>query len=169
MPVAAHLRPTPDRVRETLFNWLQPVIEGAVCLDLFAGTGVLGFEALSRGAGRVVMLDNNRTVVDELRKQAGLLGADHAELHHADAINWLEHSNEQFDIVFIDPPFKENLWDRTCELLVNKGHLREAALLFLESGSREEVCNRRLHIKKRSQAGQVRYMLLEYHPTEEGE
>ena len=99
------LRPTPDRVRETLFNWLAPLITGARCLDLFAGSGALGFEAASRGAGRVVMIEKSANVVRVLRENRLLLDARQVEVIHADAGPWLAGQAEPFDLVFLDPPF----------------------------------------------------------------
>ncbi len=117
VPEAPGLRPTPDRVRETLFNWLAPDIQGIACLDLFAGTGALGFEALSRGAGHAVLLDSDRQAVTTLRDSARLLDAD-AAIHQADALGWLAAPpGRRFDLVFVDPPFAAALWDRALALL----------------------------------------------------
>src|SRR3954462_9594035 len=98
-PPAAELRPTPDRVRETLFNWLGQRLDGLACLDLFAGSGALGFEALSRGAARVVMVERDRVVASGLRDSARELGAAGAEVHEADALPWLARSRDAFDVV----------------------------------------------------------------------
>jgi len=111
-PPAAQLRPTPDRVRETLFNWLGQRLDGLACLDLFAGSGALGFEALSRGARRVVMVERDRTVAAALRESARDLGATGAEIHESDALAWLARSRETFDVVFLDPPFASDLASR---------------------------------------------------------
>lgn len=159
------LRPTPDRVRETLFNWLRPVIAGAVCLDLYAGTGALGFEALSRGAGRVVMIEKDRLLVQELRRQAQLLGTDAAEVFHADAISWLAAAEQQFDLVFLDPPFGKNLAAASCELLLNRGHLHQLSLVYVESepGIISGIIDDNTYqIYRQSRAGQVAYTLLKY-------
>jgi 16S rRNA (guanine966-N2)-methyltransferase len=118
------LRPTPDRVRETLFNWLAPDIRELSCLDLFAGTGALGFEALSRGAAHAVMLESHAQAVVQLRKNATLLQAD-AEIIQADALSSLAKESRRFDLVFVDPPFQAELWDRVLALLparLNAGH-----------------------------------------------
>jgi 16S rRNA (guanine966-N2)-methyltransferase len=104
-PDSDGLRPTGDRIRETLFNWLMPVLPGANCLDLFAGSGALGFEALSRGAASCVMVERNPLVVRSLQESVQVLGADGANLVSADGLEWIKTSNGQFDIVFIDPPF----------------------------------------------------------------
>jgi 16S rRNA (guanine966-N2)-methyltransferase len=147
-------------VRETLFNWLQPVIEGANCLDLFAGSGVLGFEALSRGAASLTMVEQNRQAVDLLAQQAEILGASGHNIVCKDAIAYLSSSTEQFDIVFLDPPFAKNLLQKTCETLLNKGHLRPGACVYVESDS--EIAIAEPHtILKQSRAGKVHYALLE--------
>ncbi|MFQ5661368.1 MAG: 16S rRNA (guanine(966)-N(2))-methyltransferase RsmD [Gammaproteobacteria bacterium] len=163
MSVAADplLRPTPDRVRETLFNWLRDVIEGAECLDLFAGTGALGFEALSRGAARVVMIEQNASFVAGLEQQARTFGTDRAEIVCSDALNWLQANDSTFDLIFLDPPFTENLLGMTCDLLVNRGHLRPGGRVYAESGPGVEIVNPSLHAVKQSRAGRVQYMLLE--------
>ena len=154
------LRPTPDRVRETLFNWLQPLIEGANCLDLFAGSGALGFEALSRGAASVTMVEQNRKGADSLERQAEILGATGHNIVCKDAINYLSSSTEQFDIVFLDPPFTKNLLQNTCETLLNRGHLGPGARVYVESDS-EIAVTLPYTILKQSRAGKVHYALLE--------
>jgi 16S rRNA (guanine966-N2)-methyltransferase len=129
LPRAAGLRPTPDRVRETLFNWLAPVLPGAVCLDLFAGTGVLGFEALSRGAARAVLVEREPKAALALERVRGELGAA-AEIVRADAENYLVRGDiGPFDIVFIDPPFADPVDQVLARLLP---HLRPGARVYLE-------------------------------------
>jgi 16S rRNA (guanine966-N2)-methyltransferase len=99
------LRPTPDRVRETLFNWLGHDLSGWRCLDLYAGSGALGFEAASRGADRVVLVERDARAADGLRAAKARLKADAIEVVQGDAVAWLARSGEQFDLVFLDPPF----------------------------------------------------------------
>ncbi len=111
------LRPTPERVRETLFNWLQPRLPGARCLDIFAGTGALGFEAASRGAGHVTLVEHNPALVRCLHDTKTRLRADMVEVVQADALSWLLTSHSAFDIVFIDPPFAQNLWQQVLPAL----------------------------------------------------
>lgn len=111
------LRPTPERVRETLFNWLQPRLPGARCLDLFAGSGALGFEAASRGAAQVVMVERDGTLVRNLQQTKGRLSAGQVDIIHADALEWLNTARGPFDIVFIDPPFAQDLWHRVLPAL----------------------------------------------------
>src|SRR5690349_22897017 len=102
------LRPTPDRVRETLFNWLGQSLDGESCLDLFAGSGALGFEAASRGAARVVMVESDRAAFTALQAARETIGARAVELVHAEALAYLSRVRERFDVVFLDPPFGQN-------------------------------------------------------------
>ncbi len=125
------LRPTGDRIRETLFNWLQPVIEGARCLDLFAGSGSLGMEAASRGAGRVVMVEHAGSVVRQLERNRELLDLSQISIVRADALQFLEQPPTQFDIVFLDPPFDNNLLEALCQRLT-MGWLADGARIYLE-------------------------------------
>lgn len=113
------LRPTPDRVRETLFNWLQPVVHGARVLDLFAGSGALGLEAVSRGARGAVLVERDPRVAAGLREAVARLGAaDAVEVVQGDALAWLRTaSHGRFDIVFVDPPFAAGLWPEVLETL----------------------------------------------------
>lgn len=131
------LRPTGDRIRETLFNWLQPLIAGARCLDLFAGSGALGLEAASRGAGEVVLVDRAPRVVRQLRENAALLGLDNAEIVQTDAIEWLRASARPFDIVFLDPPFADRLLPSSLRLLTERGWLTRGARVYLENDARQ--------------------------------
>lgn len=118
VPDAAGLRPTADRVRETLFNWLQPHLHGAACLDLFAGSGALGFEAASRGAGSCVLVERDPGLATALRGHATRLGATQVDTVTADALAWLAAPpTRRFDIVFIDPPFAAGLHDAVFERL----------------------------------------------------
>lgn len=155
------LRPTPDRVRETLFNWLTPLIDGAECLDCFAGTGVLGFEALSRGAASAVLVEANGALVKALKKQAEILGAVDAEIVCADIRRWLERCGRSFDIVFVDPPYQSKLGAETCLQLLNGGHLAPGGVVYLESGSGVDLPADKFRTIKEGRAGQVRYCLLE--------
>lgn len=160
LPANPDLRPTPDRIRETLFNWLQPVIAGANCLDLFAGSGVLGFEALSRGAAHVTLVEQNKIGAVMLAQQAAALGSTNHDIVCGDAINYLLTSTAQFDIVFLDPPFAENLLQKTCETLLNSGHLRPGARVYAESDSEIAVTGP-YSVLKQARAGKVHYVLLE--------
>lgn len=131
------LRPTPDRVRETLFNWLAPVIEGARCLDLFAGSGALGLEAASRGAVSVCLVERDRSVVRALEEQVRVLGADQVRVVQAEARAWLAGVPEPLDVVFLDPPFTDDAALAACiERLETGGWLRPRARIYLESDAR---------------------------------
>jgi 16S rRNA (guanine966-N2)-methyltransferase len=132
-PASEGLRPTPDRVRETVFNWLTPHLPGAACLDLFAGSGAFGFEALSRGAARVVLVEKRLEVVEALRHNRGQLKADQADIVHADALQYLRGPAAAFDIVFIDPPYDSGLLGPCLELLDTRGWLKPDASIYLEA------------------------------------
>jgi len=129
------LRPTPDRVRETLFNWLQTTIVGARCLDLFAGSGALGFEALSRGATSVVALELDPKAVAAIRANAQALNTDKLELLQKSAVLWLQKNQAaaQFDVVFVDPPYQAGLYQPCLELLQQQQWLAPGALLYVEA------------------------------------
>ncbi len=133
------LRPSGDRVRETLFNWLQPQIPGAVCLDLFAGSGVLGFEAASRGAARVVLVEQAAVVVKQLQHSSKLLGMDQLQVAQADSLTWLQQAAQPFDIAFLDPPFGGDLLGECCLLLEQGGWLQPEARIYLEIDAAEQL------------------------------
>ena len=162
---AGDLRPTPERVRETVFNWLAPRIEGAACLDLYAGSGALGFEALSRGAAGVALVEADRGAAAALRRNRALLRAEAAEIIEADALRWLRrrHNPAGYDIVFLDPPFQAGLLRRSCELLLAGGCLRTPAYLYAEAAA--EWAHPRLRTLKSARAGRVCYGLHEYRPA----
>jgi 16S rRNA (guanine966-N2)-methyltransferase len=126
------LRPTPDRVRETLFNWLAPVIEGSCCLDLFAGSGALGFEAASRGAAEVVLVEREPSAVTALREQARILKADQMRIVQSDALQYLRSAPRAFDIVMLDPPFGQDLLEQALASLT-QGWLAPQAWVYLEA------------------------------------
>jgi 16S rRNA (guanine966-N2)-methyltransferase len=155
------LRPTGDRIRETLFNWLQPKLAGASCLDLFAGSGALGLEAASRGAGRVLMLDRSPLVVEQLQHNISLLRMDQTEARQADALVWLQGDPQKFDIVFLDPPFADDLLQELCNKLEDGGWLRPGSLIYLEmdAGSETPQLPAVWHVQKEKKAGQVEYLL----------
>jgi 16S rRNA (guanine966-N2)-methyltransferase len=130
------LRPTADRVRETLFNWLQPVLPGARVLDLFAGTGALGLEAVSRGAREAILVERDPQLADQLRQLAGKLpGGGRVQVVCADALAWLRTAPSGFDLAFVDPPFAGDLWDPALAAL--DGQLLENAWLYVESPVRD--------------------------------
>ena len=161
MPSQPGLRPTADRVRETLFNWLQPVIAGARCLDLFAGSGALGFEAASRGAAEVVMVERSEPVARLLEANAATLGASRVRVHRADALRWLARAGEPFDIVFLDPPFDKRLLGPSCDLLCRNGWLVTRGLIYLEAAANPGFPDLPVDwvLTRNKKAGQVRYAL----------
>lgn len=164
LPIAdvSGLRPTAERIRETLFNWLASTIEGSRCLDLFAGSGALGFEALSRGAREVVFIENSTRVAAALEKSAAALGAKGARIFRTNAADYLRREPEPFDIVFLDPPFGEDLAGELCRLLDERGWLAAGAKVYLEQNRKRplpELPDGWAVLKEKT-AGQVRYALL---------
>lgn len=156
-PPRKELRPTPDRVRETLFNWLGQDLTGTTCLDLFAGSGALGFEAASRGARRVVMVERDAAVYRALQESRAALAAAAVELRRADALEFLRADAGLYDVVFLDPPFRSDYWPRLAPLLPR--HLAPGALIYYESATRPEL-PAGWEVLKQGQAGHVRYQLL---------
>lgn len=161
---AEGLRPTTDRIRETVFNWLQPYIQGSCCLDAFAGSGVLGFEALSRGAEEVVFIEQNQTTVKSLKENIQLLEAHSGSINHADTLGWLAAAskNKPFDLVFLDPPFHSNLLAKSSALLNSGGILAEDAIIYVEHAADAEIVlpENWFCLKEKSSA-QVAYKLFE--------
>jgi len=165
---AQGLRPTPDRIRETLFNWLQNYIYGANCLDLFAGSGVLGLEALSRGAGQVTFVEKNKAVADQLKKNLDLLKSD-AEVRHQDALEYLADISSSyktdknrgggFSIIFLDPPYRQSLLEAVLNILCDKenGLIDSNTLIYLEHEAEESFDWNKFGLKvlKKADAGQV--------------
>ncbi len=163
---AAGLRPTPDRVRETLFNWLGQWLDALSCLDLFAGSGALGFEAASRGARRVVMVEQNIRAMKVLEKNRLLLGAGEIELVRADAFEYLQSSGEKFDVVFLDPPFGQNALPAVLERLPRV--LAPGARIYAE-GPRPAGEGAGFAVLKQARAGQVHYALLQWRGDDQGD
>lgn len=159
------LRPSGDRIRETLFSWLQTSIAGGRCLDMFAGSGALGFEAVSRGAGDVVMIEKSHTACAALKDNARRLGFDKVEIIAADALSHALYQRwcgrEKFNLVFIDPPFADNLHAQAIECVREHQLLAADAWVYIESGKRSEAisvpANWQLHREK--VAGEVRLQL----------
>jgi 16S rRNA (guanine966-N2)-methyltransferase len=134
-PPDAAIRPTPDRVRETVFNWLQADVPGSRCLDLFAGSGALGLEALSRGARQVVFVDHDRAVTRHLRETLAELRCDRGQVIHADAVGYLAAAAAPFDIVFLDPPYAAQLLPDICRRIEQGGWLRPGGFVYLENAA----------------------------------
>lgn len=156
-PSARDLRPTPDRVRETLFNWLGQDLTGKSCLDLFAGSGALGFEAASRGARRVVMVESDPAVYRALEANRAALGASTVDVRRADALQFLAADAEIYDVVFLDPPFRAGFWPRLAQLLPPR--LAPRALVYYESALPPELPPG-WEVCRQGQAGMVKYQLL---------
>ena len=157
------LRPTSERIRETLFNWLSPVIEGARCLDLFAGTGALGIEAMSRGASFVVFVERSASAAEALRRSLSELEASNAQVLEADAFEFLSNEEpEPFDVVFLDPPFDTDSLPAVCRKLDDGGWLKDNAMVYLEraKGRPMPVLPDGWIATREKVAGQVSYSLL---------
>ncbi len=171
-PRAPDLRPTGDRIRETLFNWLQEQVPGACCLDLFAGSGACGLEALSRGAAQVTLVEKNRAVARTLEANIARLGADNARVIRDDVRRWLRRVRDReprpaYDLVFMDPPFSDNLLLASCHELEASGCLREPAHIYLESDQpvAPEALPEPWRITQQRRAGAVHYYLCLRTPT----
>jgi len=133
-PDLVDLRPSPDAVRETLFNWLRNDLADSDCLDLYAGSGAFGFEAISRGASSVVMVDSHFRVIENLHRTRDILSADdQIEVYHGRVLNYLQSTLRKFDLVFIDPPFKNYSIHDICELLTDRQILKQDARVYIES------------------------------------
>ncbi|EOC1426803.1 16S rRNA (guanine(966)-N(2))-methyltransferase [Cronobacter dublinensis] len=161
VPDSPGLRPTTDRVRETLFNWLAPYLVGARCLDCFAGSGALGLEALSRYAASATLLEMERGVAQQLQKNLATLKSSAGKVVNTNTLNFLSQSGEQHDIVFVDPPFRKGLLEETLTLLETRAWLAPQALIYVESevenGLPPVPASWQLHREK--VAGQVAYRL----------
>ena len=158
--MAEGLRPTTDRIKETVFNWLMPFIQDSNCLDCFAGSGGLGFEALSRGASHVSLIELNKAAVQQLRENQQLLKTDHVSVINSDAIHFIEGNTQKFDVVFLDPPFRKGFIEKTTQLL-NENSLADNALIYIEMESEQNNQKLPLNWKllKEKVAGQVIYRL----------
>ncbi|MDH3746800.1 MAG: 16S rRNA (guanine(966)-N(2))-methyltransferase RsmD [Gammaproteobacteria bacterium] len=159
----AGLRPTPERVRETLFNWLTPGITGSRCLDLYAGTGALGLEALSRGANEVVFVEKSRRAVTALQRNFEKLDAHGASVQQRDAVMFLnDFCGEPFDIVFLDPPFADDNIAELCRLLAETNSLKSGAKIYVEQDRHrpEPELPAGWSLLKQKTAGNVRYALI---------
>jgi 16S rRNA (guanine966-N2)-methyltransferase len=159
VPDVAGLRPTPDRVRETLFNWLQPVINGVHCLDLYAGTGILGLEAISRGAADVMLIEQDPVLFAQIRRNIEILDASASvRAEQAEAKKWLRHNKNRFDLVFLDPPFGQGLVESSFMLLKDQQSLQPHAMIYVESEPDLQLPVG-FRVVKQGQAGKVKFML----------
>lgn len=163
-PDVEGLRPTGDRVRETVFNWLQPVLGDSRCLDLFAGSGALGLEAASRGASEVVLVETDRSAYQLLQSNLASLNASQCQLFHGRAEQFLMSQNQAFDVVFIDPPYQSNVWTEIAQLLTAKNLLNDGARIYLEYPRRQDMPDlpSSWHLLKEKKAGDVKYCLFEF-------
>ena len=158
--MADGLRPTTDRVKETVFNWLMPYIQQSECLDCFAGSGGLGFEALSRGANAVTLVELNKAAANQLQQNKTLLNASNLVVENTDILKYLAHSTQKFSVVFLDPPFRKGLIKETTQLL-NKQALAKDALIYVEMESEVSTADipENWQLLKEKKAGQVAYRL----------
>ncbi len=163
VPDAPGLRPTGDRVRETLFNWLRAEIPGRRVLDLFAGSGALGFEAASLGAAEVCLVEADARVARQLRENAARLGAERVTIENREADQWLAEADRAYDIVFLDPPFEAGLLTQVIDSLLDRGIIAPAGRIYYEYDAvgGEPVIDPRLRPLRHKRAGQVGFGLLE--------
>lgn len=159
-PVIEGLRPTSDRIRETLFNWLINDIRNARVLDAFAGSGALGLEAASRGAKKVVLVESAKPAADALRKQAKSWGTENVVIINQDVLKYLQHTEDTFDIVFLDPPFDSTWLKPTVDVIMKRQLICSQGLLYVETNTRQSFENDRLQLIKEKIAGQVCYRLM---------
>ncbi|MEO8165101.1 MAG: 16S rRNA (guanine(966)-N(2))-methyltransferase RsmD [Betaproteobacteria bacterium] len=161
-PDARSLRPTPDRLRETLFNWLGQDLTGKQCLDLFAGSGALGFEAASRGARQVVMIEHDAGVYRALRATQALLGAEQVDVRRGDALAFLKDDALRYDVIFLDPPFQLGWLPRLLPLLPDR--LAPGARIYVEAEEPVAMAEQ-FEVLKQARAGQVHGLLIKYGPS----
>lgn len=160
--MAEGLRPTTDRVKETVFNWLMPYIPQANCLDCFAGSGGLGFEALSRGAKSVILVELNKAAAKQLQTNKDLLKASELNVINSDALTVITQATQMFDVVFIDPPFRKNLVEQTANAL-NQNKLAENAMIYVEMEvESQQQLPSNWQLLKEKKAGQVIYQLYQF-------
>jgi 16S rRNA (guanine966-N2)-methyltransferase len=157
-PAVAGLRPTGDRLRETLFNWLAPLIVDAHCLDLFAGSGALGLEAVSRGAASALLLEQSRDACDALQQHCKTLGAENRiQVLHADSLRWLQQTQARaFDLVFLDPPFDSSMLQASIEQLAGSPWLAPEARIYIETHRQQlPSCPANWSLLRSLEAGEV--------------
>ena len=160
-PDTGQLRPTPDRVRETLFNWLAPIIDGAICLDLYAGSGALGLEAISRGAGECVFVERSDESLDAIRSHAAALESEQCVLVRSDAISYLRRCKRNFDVIFLDPPFAVHPWQQLLQEIVAGRLLRPGGRIYMEAPAETgaPALPAELALLRSKRAGRVGYHL----------
>lgn len=155
------LRPTGDRIRETLFNWLMSDTAGARVLDLFSGAGSLGLESLSRGASELLMIERHPRAAQQLRENLKTLGAEGAKVIESDAISWLGgNPDKPFDIIFIDPPFSQDLWQASFDKLEAGGYLHSGSAIYVECERNHPLSTPpNWHLHRDKNAGNVSFRL----------
>lgn len=154
------LRPTPDRIRETLFNWLMHDIRDSHCLDAFAGSGALGLEAFSRGASNVTFLEYSSVAYKSLQKTINAFNSSHLKSIQTDTLAYLKTTAELYNLVFLDPPYAKELLPSCLEILANRPCLQEGGLVYLESDSALSIDEASWELVKLKRAGVVHYGLL---------
>ena len=165
-PTVEGLRPTPERVRITVFNWLGQEMTGKICLDLFAGTGAFGFEALSRNAKGVTMVENSRSAYQSLLQNLTLLKAENCQILHSDALMYLANNTQKFDVIFCDPPYNKAWLSKLLPIL--NQHLNTDGVLYVEAEF--AIQNDAIwQLKKQDKVGNVYYHLLELNTRTENE
>ena len=160
-PIVDGLRPTPNKVKETLFNWLMHDIRGARCLDAFAGSGSLGLEAFSRGAAEVVFIEQAAPAYNNLKNIITQFNSPQLKVIKGNALNYLLHCSEQYDLIFLDPPFAANLIPQTLKNIVTNNLLRKEGLLYLEAPTLIDLDVEQWKTLRLKKAGQVIYSLFE--------
>lgn len=158
-PDVAGLRPTPDRVRQAVFNWLGQDMHGQNCLDLFAGTGAMGFEALSRGAQSLVLIEKSAAAYQALKENQQILKAEHVAVFNMDAQSFLAQNQQAFNAIFLDPPYNQGWLDKILPLL--KSHLAPEGVVYVEA-EYVLVDTPQWQVIKRGKAGNVFYHLLKF-------
>ncbi|MDG2502600.1 MAG: 16S rRNA (guanine(966)-N(2))-methyltransferase RsmD [Porticoccaceae bacterium] len=157
------LRPTGDRIRETAFNWLRESIDGARCIDLFAGSGALSFEALSRGAAHCTSLEQQGAAIKQLRENAALLQAQDLDIVHTDSLRYLQQGApaQPYNLAFVDPPFAAGIINNTCVLLNNNSWLADKAMIYCEMAATDNsfVAPENWQMLREKVSGEVRYCL----------
>ena len=153
------LRPTPNKVRETLFNWLQFDIANTSCLDLFSGSGALSFEALSRGAANVLSVEKNLYAYQAIKQNAATLSSNRLQVVHADAFDFLQNNTKTFDLILLDPPFQQDLIKKTLKILAKT--TPPSTKIYIESEFKitENICSAPIQILKQKQSASVHYCL----------
>ena len=156
------VRPTPNRVRETVFNWLQSYLPGSNCLDLFAGSGALGFESVSRGAAAATIVEFDAKIIDILRQQVSKLMADEITLIHADGLAFLNQTSTKFDIVYLDPPFNKFDLQELLQVVAKANILKQQAVIYVESALKQlpQELPSNWQWKRQSKASQVEFGLI---------